>query len=245
MTLFSRLPVSITNKLHNRLSTHTHTKGSYSQCGEDLILNFAFGFLNIPTPTYLDVGAHHPTFLSNTAFFNKRGSIGVNVEPDPRLFARLKRYRRHDVNLNVGIADEDGELDFYVMSAPELSTFDESQARRLDGQKGLRIVDVEKVKVVPINSVLATYFKRPPDLLSLDVEGFDLRVLKALDFEKCAPLAICVETLEFRPDGKGEKNQDLIEFLIHAGYLNYADTYINTIFFHRGRFDRLLDERAS
>ena len=43
---------------------------TFSQSGEDVIINFIFNnLLKIKKPTYLDVGAHHPFFLSNTAFF--------------------------------------------------------------------------------------------------------------------------------------------------------------------------------
>jgi hypothetical protein len=35
-------------------------KKSYSQCGDDLILDFAFDILGIAKPTYLDIGAHDP-----------------------------------------------------------------------------------------------------------------------------------------------------------------------------------------
>lgn len=62
-------------------------KPSFSQCGEDLILRHLFDQLGIARPTYLDVGAHHPQMLSNTALFSATGSTGINVEPDPELFA--------------------------------------------------------------------------------------------------------------------------------------------------------------
>jgi len=42
---------------------------SYCQSGEDLILSLAFYSLGISRPTYLDIGAHHPEYLSNSALF--------------------------------------------------------------------------------------------------------------------------------------------------------------------------------
>jgi hypothetical protein len=45
------------------------TKVSFSQIGEDLIVDFIFQVRGIQKPTYIDIGAFHPEFLSNTAFF--------------------------------------------------------------------------------------------------------------------------------------------------------------------------------
>jgi hypothetical protein len=45
------------------------SKVSYSQSGEDLIVRVYFDILGITNPTYIDIGAHHPYFISNTALF--------------------------------------------------------------------------------------------------------------------------------------------------------------------------------
>jgi hypothetical protein len=69
---------------------------SYSQEGEDMILNRIFegkcqGF-------YVDIGAHHPRRFSNTYFFYKHGWTGINVEPNPdvvRIFTPFPPENRH------------------------------------------------------------------------------------------------------------------------------------------------------
>src|SRR4051812_7168126 len=96
---------------------------SYSQCGEDLILEHILGeYLRIPQPSYLDLGAHHPTYLSNTYRFYRKGGSGVCVEPDPVLFAPLRAARPRDVCLNAGVGASDaGGADFYVMSSRTLN----------------------------------------------------------------------------------------------------------------------------
>ena len=45
------------------------SRRSYAQCGEDLIIDFLFATLKVPKVRYLDLGAHHPTYFSNTYFF--------------------------------------------------------------------------------------------------------------------------------------------------------------------------------
>ena len=45
-------------------------KLSYAQQGEDIVLwQMLRGALGIERPTYLDIGAHHPVFNTNTFYF--------------------------------------------------------------------------------------------------------------------------------------------------------------------------------
>src|ERR1035438_1460830 len=88
----------VLNKLHGVVASG---KTSYSQCGEDLIIRYVFDVLKIPCPVYLDIGAHHPRFLSNTFLFYQQGAHGINIEPDPTLFAAFPKQRNRDTNLNI------------------------------------------------------------------------------------------------------------------------------------------------
>ncbi len=208
---------------------------SYSQCGEDLIVRYIFDMLHIPAPAYLDIGAHHPSHLNNTLVFYQSGSRGVNIEPDPLLLADFYKQRPRDVNLNVGIAREKGELDFYVMSARTLNTFSAVDAQAAVGEGKTRIEKVIKVPVVSVNEVLSNNFSdRPLDFLSLDVEGLDLIILESFDFTRWRPKVICVETITYSEHHKGRKIPEIGQVLSDNGYFLYADTYINTIYVDRG-----------
>lgn len=59
---------------HNHSS---NTKEPYSQCGEGLILQYLFRVFGIGKVSYLDIGAHHPPYLSNTYLFYANGGSGV------------------------------------------------------------------------------------------------------------------------------------------------------------------------
>ncbi len=104
---------------------------SYSQFGEDLIVRYLFDMLGTKQPTYLDIGANHPRFISNTYYFYKRGARGVLVEPNPRLCKVLRSVRPRDVVLEVGIGlTAETQADFFVFGgfADGLSTFSRSEA---------------------------------------------------------------------------------------------------------------------
>lgn len=213
-------------------------KISYSQFGEDMIMSYLFYELKIAKPSYLDIGANHPRFISNTYYFYEHGSRGVCVEPNSVLCDRFKKIRPFDKVLNVGIGlNEMPQADFYQFPyhAHGLSTFSHNEAIHWKeiGMEGIGKIDYEKVIKIPmvnINTVMEKYFQNPPDLLTIDVEGLDLEILSSLDFNKFKPKVICAETLMYNNDRKGLKNQSIIDLLLSRGYFVYADTRVNTIF---------------
>lgn len=205
---------------------------SYAQCGEDLIVSYLFGWIGITKPSYLDLGAHHPTFLSNTYHFYLQHSYGVCVEPDPIYFSGFQKKRKRDICLNVGVGPETAEAaDFFLMSAATLNTFSEAEAKRFEAETSYMIVRKIKVPIVSVNEIIEEYFPRGLNFVSLDIEGLDLAILQAFDFTRWRPQVFCVETVVFSEQRSGAvKVSDIIQFMQQQGYFVYADTYINTIF---------------
>ncbi|HLG02844.1 MAG TPA: FkbM family methyltransferase [Bacteroidia bacterium] len=207
-------------------------KRSFSQCGEDLILDFLFRELGISKPSYLDIGAHHPKYLNNTYLFYLNGSRGINIEPDPALFSEFGKTRSGDINLNIGIGEKETEADFYIMTEPTLNTFVKEEAERIEREQSFyKIKEVRKIRLRAVTDVIREYRNGIfPDFMSLDVEGLDEMILRSIDFKINAPKVICVETLTFAANRTGQKKEDLIRFVSEMGYMIYADTHINTIF---------------
>ena len=214
-----------------RLRAGIYYRKSWSQCGEDLILRYLFDLLQIARPSYIDIGAHHPYYYNNTYLFYRQGARGVNVEPDPSLHTGLRRGRPRDVNLNIGIGPREAELDFYVMSTRTLNTFSASEARKYVEQHGLRIVDTRRIRVQTFAQAVDAHLGRAPDLVSLDVEGLDLDILRSIDFSRYRPHVFCVETISYAAgDGSGVKSPEIHALMLQNGYRLYADTYINSIY---------------
>jgi FkbM family methyltransferase len=209
---------------------------SYAQCGEDVLVSFlARNLLGIAKPTYLDIGAHHPTLLSNTYYFYRSGCSGVCVEPDPALWAGIKRKRGRDVCLNVGIGDRRETKELYVLGSPDLNTFSGSQKDLVEEKGAVKVSKVIRVELVPVNEVMAQYFRPWPNFVSLDAEGMDLTILRGTDFKTYRPEVFCIETLSFTSQ---EKLPEITEFMTSVGYMVYADTYINTVYVERGAWER-------
>ncbi|MDQ3112115.1 MAG: FkbM family methyltransferase [Bacteroidota bacterium] len=209
-----------------------YVRTSYSQCGEDIIIDFLFYQIGIEKPGYIDIGAHHPKYINNTYLFYQKGSRGISIEPDPALISQFNSLRKDDINLNIGIGDTNGEADFYIMNEPTLNTFVREEADRATQENaGYQIKEIKKIKIAPLVDVINKYNGGVfPDLLSIDVEGLDEMILKSIDYNSVVPKIMCVETLTFSTKGRGEKKTALIEFIKSKGYMVYADTYINTIF---------------
>lgn len=215
-------------------------KPGYAQSGEDAIADFVFHALGIARPSYLDIGAHHPSRLSNTFRFYGQGCRGVCVEPDPDLYAVLAERRPNDIHLNAGIGaagQAGGSLPFYVMSERTLNTFSKAEAERYAAGGRQRIETVIEVPVLDINTVCDTWFAGAgPDFLSVDVEGLDEEIVRALDLSRFRPAVICVETLTYSESRQERKLTGIAEHLLGQGYFVYADTYINTVFVDRARW---------
>lgn len=207
-----------------------NSKTSYAQCGEDLILQYLFMVLGFDRVSYLDVGAHHPSYLSNTYLFYQDGGRGVCVEPDPSLYKEFSRKRPRDTHLNCGVGIAPGEADFFIMSTNTLNTFSRKEAERYQSYGQQRILKTIKMELKTINEIIAQNFKKVPNLVSLDVEGLDFAIMQNFDFSKYRPEVFCLETLTYTEDKSERKLTEIIDLMHKNGYLTYADTYINTIF---------------
>lgn len=224
--MFTRLRRRLGTMVREQLGTE---KISYAQCGEDLILEYLFASLGISQIRYLDIGAHHPSYLSNTFLFYQLGGSGVCVEPDPRAILRFQKLRPRDRCINVGIGSNPGTAIFYVMTTPTLSTFSRDEAERYASYGTEKIESTIQIPMRTINDVIEAEFGGMPDLISIDVEGYDLPILKSLDYPRWRPKVLCVETLTYVEGGHASKLKGTIEFLESQGYFIYADTYINSI----------------
>jgi FkbM family methyltransferase len=192
---------------------------SFSQSGEDAIIDRILG--NKKDGTYLDIGAYDPHEMSNTKRFYDRGWHGVNIEPEPGRYEKIKAARPRDVNLNIGLAPTNGVLTFYDVDPPALATFSAERAKEVEklGAKIKRTIDV---KVMRLDSVLEEHFKKTPvDFCTLDAEGIDLMILKSNDWKRFRPKVICVEVSN--ESGEGEETTET--FLIANGYRKVTETY--------------------
>lgn len=173
-----------------------YKKVSYSQDGEDMMIQTYYETKKKYKGFYVDVGAHHPYRFSNTAYFYKKGWRGINIEPSPALYCSFQKRRRRDINLNIGVSSNKASIPFYIFNDQALNTFDEKLAQERDSNNDrYEIISKVEIQTYPLRDILEKHLpdNQSIDFLTIDAEGLDLEVLLSNDWIKFQPEFILVE----------------------------------------------------
>jgi FkbM family methyltransferase len=197
----------------------------YGQVGQDMLAYLYFGAKK--DGFYVDIGAYDGKIYSNTFIFEKIGWNGICVEPLPDVYGMLIQNRQCDC-FNVAIAEESGELIEYIkatgveMLSGLNNQMTEVHKKRILNEMG----EIEKiyVKTLSFNDLMNGYpDRRNIDFLSIDVEGAEISILKAIDFNKFSFGLITVENNE-------EELGSLIQFMQEQGYKVYLNLETDIMF---------------
>lgn len=210
---------------------------SYSQCGEDGILNYLLFVMlrrDPKTIRYLDIGCNDYRSDNNTFFLYQRGASGVAVDANPVCAESVRKRRTRDTVINAGVGVDDmQEMPFYLLNNYGLSSFSkESVDNAIERNPDNKLEKVIHVPVIGINTLLQEYFPNTsPQILSIDAEGVDEAILGALNFEQWRPEIIIIETIDYVPWVALEHSrQGIVELMKSHGYVEYAFTGVNSIF---------------
>jgi len=216
----------------NKITGAEYRQTTYSQCGEDIIIELILQRMGLNTVSYLDIGTNHPKKFNNTYLLYKKGNSGVCVEPNPKLASLIKRVRPRDKSLNVGLSSgKEYEADFYVLSTDTLSTFSKEDAEKLDAEGTFTIINEIPIQLKNVNTIIAENFNgKCPNIISLDVEGWNEEIMQSFDFSKYKPEIFCIETTYFEPNGRIERIEGIFDIMKRNGYKVFSDNQINTIF---------------
>jgi FkbM family methyltransferase len=210
----------------------TTIRETYAQCNEDIIVETLLRARcvsegrSLSSVRYLEVGGNHPVQTSSTyLFYRAFGAQGFIVEANPALAERLRVTRPRDTVIQTAVSDKtDKTVSFYVHELDELSSLSAENIERFEAS-GLH-GELSRVEMAPnlhINALFATYINVSLDFMSIDIEGLDLPVLRALDPKhrpkilqvECADLALLAE---------------FVNVLEPRGYHFMAMTAVNAIF---------------
>ncbi len=163
---------------------------SYAQNYEDVMLRRAFK--DIKKGFYIDVGANDPVIDSVTKAFYDAGWHGINIEPVTEWFNKLQEARPNDTNLKLACGTKKGQNTIYDVVGTGLSTMDKSIADKHANELDFEIKK-EKIKVDSLTNICKQHANQDIHFLKIDVEGFELQVLKGVDFKVIRPWIIVVE----------------------------------------------------
>lgn len=170
---------------------------SYSQYEQDVILNNMF-FNNKTNGVFIDIGAYDGIEKSNTyAYEVELGWTGVCVEPIAKRYEELIK-NRQCVCVHGVVSDKNQptvnfcEIEGYSeMLSGILEDYDPRHIQRIVHEGGKRT----KVayKNYRINDILSDAKITHVDLLDIDTEGNELKILKDIDFDSVFIDVILVE----------------------------------------------------
>lgn len=132
---------------------------------------------------------------------------GILIEPMPDNFAKLRTNFKDRQNLvleNIGIAESKGVLDFYYIKDilptepdwyDQVGSFDkETFYKNIAVVPSLQErVGVASIPTDRLENVLAKNDLKQIDLVMIDTEGYDYKILKSIDIEKVKPQIIIFE----------------------------------------------------
>lgn len=177
---------------------------TYAQNKEDQIIDILTGFKD--KGFYIDIGANNPHKISVTKKFYERGWSGINIEPNSDNYLLFLKDRPRDINLNIGLASQEGELDYYYK--PNASLIDSTGFTFSKKVYEERDYDLQskKIKVSTLNKIFSDNDLSYVDFINMDVEGFESEILSGNDWSKHKASVLCIE------------GEDYDKFLLKYGY---------------------------
>jgi len=211
-------------------------RSSYSslpQEGENAILRRLFPYNN---GFYVDIGAYHPFFFSNTSMLYKFGWNGINIEPNNENFKKFIKHRKRDINLNYAVSSKK-KLYYYEYLEPALNTISETQVKKRKKQ-GINYINKRVIRCMPLGKILSKFCKKKAiDFLNIDTEGTESEILKTNNWKKFKPKVIFCEILNCNLE-QAIKNKITI-FLKTKGYVIFAKFYNNAVYVHRSFYKNI------
>lgn len=193
---------------------------TYSQHGEDMVVQALIKEINLEKPSYLDLGAYHPIRISNTALLYKNGSRGVNVEANPSMIKHFYRMRPDDINICIGVSPQGGMMPFY-MECPDSVLNSFKKESFLDHPVTHKYV--QDLETMSLNEIVIQYCDRQfPDILFTDIEGLDFEILEGVDFTHSKPKIICTEI-------KASERNDFLSMMRTKGF-KYIFSCVSNLF---------------
>lgn len=184
----------IYNNLVNNVDMQLHT----SQSGEDVVLQRIFhgkknGF-------YVDIGSFHPVKYSNTYMLHRLfGWKGINIDASSESIELFKQSRPDDINIHSAVGSREGQMNLIKFKHPARNTLSKKNLKRQLNRGDTEVVGHERVEVKRLSKILNEYVPENTkiDLLDVDVEGYDLDVLKTNDWNRFRPKVILIEDYEY------------------------------------------------
>ena len=192
---------------------------------------------------YVDVGAHDPIRFSNTYRLYRQGWRGINIDPLPSCIKKFRKHRPEDINLNIGISDNTGEMDYYSFVEPAFNTTNPVRAEHVINSGYSKLKEKTVIRIDTLKNVLDSHLGAGQiDLLTMDVETMELQVLKSNDWDKYRPEFIIMESIVSCNESLDKiYNDPAVKYLTDRQYIAVAKVS-NAVFFQSIRSNANLEQ---
>ena len=179
------------------------------------------------TGFFVDVGANDGITFSNSYLLEQNNWNGILVEPNEAHWEQLKNIRSSKL-ITYLVSDQDS-VEFHVVDGPDhlhgLSRIDATseffeKVKDIGGTVKKVSKPAKKLSSILEENDCPDRF----DLLSVDVEGHELDVLKTMDFQRYNPTVVVIED-----NSKGEDSR-VRKFMAQNGYYLFDRVSVNELY---------------
>lgn len=193
---------------------------------------------------FVEVGAARPDYLSLSALYRSLGWRIIAIEPNPE-FCALHREKGYEI-LQYACGDHDQDnVDFFVVDSHGTQYINGEVSYESFSSLGIKSsyaalkndLDTKKISVQlrRLDTILKDHAPgQRIDILSVDVEGWELEVLAGLDLSKHRPRVMIIENIF------NEKRYRT--YLKEAGYILWRRTAPNDIYLSKEQFPNPLQQ---
>lgn len=181
-------------------------------------------YVNHRNGFFIEAGANDGYAQSNTYYLEKKlGWRGVLVEAIPELYQKCLRGRPNSRVYSCGLVSNSYGKSTLTMHYANLMSVAQGGLKTQEAQRehirtGLKIQSIDRTYEIEVpartlESILNEYADLPDiDFLSLDVEGYELEVLRGLNLDRYQPRYILVEARFFEEVNEFLKDRyDLVD----------------------------------
>jgi len=199
--------------------------------------------------TFVEIGAFDGEHASNTSGLADIGWNGIYVEPVPDFFIKCKKRHSKNTNvkiINVAVGASEGILPIYI--GGPLSTAHSAMKDNFINLKWAKsnfrgdsvcISTLTTLNILLKQEKMNTGF----EVLVIDVEGYELDVLKGFDIDYWRPQMVIIE-LHDQNDSYlpiREQCKKIVEYFEIANYKVIWKDFTNTIYVPKGIFPRFAE----
>ncbi|XP_068227671.1 protein Star-like [Palaemon carinicauda] len=180
-------------------------KNHFSQFGQSMYADKKF-LHGMKGGFFIEAGALDGEFLSNTLYFERAlGWTGLLIEPNPETYQELRQKNRKAYTINAALS-----------TTPEASDLT-LELKGSHSELGNKTGKAVHVTGIPLYTILLAMNIQVVDFLSLDIEAFEVKILKTIPWDKVKFRLMCIE-INHIPEGI----DFLVKYLTDKGYKNFG-----------------------